>query len=80
MSPKGGIPALASMTVVKYRVVFEKSVANWAAYVPDLPGVITTGKTKKDTQRLIREAIAFHLEGLREDNLLMPPPLRSRKL
>jgi predicted RNase H-like HicB family nuclease len=35
---------------LKYRVVFEKSAANWAAYVPDLPGVITTAPTKKDTQ------------------------------
>ena len=68
-----------SVNVMKYRVVFEKSVANWAAYVPDLPGVITTGKTKKDTERLIREAIAFHIEGLRQDELLIPQPSRIAK-
>ena len=42
--------------------------------MPDLPGVITTGKTKEDTQHLIREAIEFHLNGLREDGSPIPPP------
>jgi predicted RNase H-like HicB family nuclease len=60
--------------MMKYVVVFEKSPTGWAAYVPDLPGVITTGKTKQETQELIRKAIAFHLEGLREDNLPIPEP------
>ena len=46
---------------MNYVVVFEKSSTGWAAYVPDLPGVITTGQTKEETQRLIREAIEFHL-------------------
>ena len=59
---------------MKYVVVFEKSATGWAAYVPDLPEVITTGKSKQETQQLIREAIAFHLEGLREDNLPIPEP------
>jgi predicted RNase H-like HicB family nuclease len=41
---------------------------------PDLPGVITTGPTKQAVQSLIREAIEFHLEGLREENLPIPEP------
>lgn len=59
---------------MKYVVVFEKSATGWAAYVPDLPGMITTGNSKEQTQQLIREAIAFHLEGLREDSLPVPEP------
>lgn len=58
-----------------YVVVYEKSSTGWGAYVPDLPGVITTAKTKPEAQQLIREAIEFHLEGLREDNLLIPEPM-----
>jgi len=59
---------------MNYVVIFEKSTTGWSAYVPDLPGVITTGKTKEEAQRLIREAIEFHLDGLREDNLPIPEP------
>jgi predicted RNase H-like HicB family nuclease len=65
---------------MKYVVVFERSATGWAAYVPDLPGVITTGETKQETQQLIREAIAFHLEGLREDNLPIPEPSASAEI
>jgi len=46
---------------IRYAVIFEKAEKNWAAYVPDLPGCITTGATLQDTERNIREAI----EGLR---------------
>jgi predicted RNase H-like HicB family nuclease len=49
---------------MNYVVIFEKSARGWGAYVPDLPGVITTGKTKEEAQDLIREAIEFHLDGL----------------
>lgn len=51
---------------VRYAVIFEKAENNWAAYVPDLPGCITTGATLEETERNIREAIAGHLETLRE--------------
>lgn len=50
---------------MQYKVVFEKAPKNWAAYVPDLPGCVTTGKTLAETKRLIAEAIEFHIEGLR---------------
>jgi len=62
---------------MNYVVVYEKSSTGWAAYVPDLPGVVTTGPTKAMAQQLIREAIEFHLEGLREDNLPIPQPSAS---
>lgn len=50
----------------RYAVIFEQAEDNWAAYVPDLPGCITTGKTLEDTERNIREAIEGHLRTLLE--------------
>lgn len=58
----------------KYTVVFEQAPNNWAAYVPDLPGCVTTGSTLEETRRLIAEAIEFHIEGLREDGESVPEP------
>jgi predicted RNase H-like HicB family nuclease len=58
----------------KYTVVFEQAPSNWAAYVPDLPGCVTTGSTLEETRRLIAEAIEFHIEGLREDGEPVPEP------
>jgi predicted RNase H-like HicB family nuclease len=65
---------------MNYVVVYEKSSTGWSAYVPDLPGVVTTGSTKESTKQLIREAIEFHLEGLREDNLPIPEPVASAEV
>ncbi len=59
---------------MNYVVVYEKSKTGWAAYVPDLPGVVTTGHSKEEVRSLIHEAIEFHLEGLREDRLPIPQP------
>ena len=59
---------------MKYVVVYEKSQTGWAAYVPDLPGVVTTGSTREEVRSLIQEAIEFHLDGMREDNLPIPEP------
>jgi predicted RNase H-like HicB family nuclease len=59
---------------MKYLVIYEKSGTGYSAYVPDLPGSITTGGTLEETERLMKEAIDFHLEGLREDGLPIPPP------
>lgn len=47
---------------------------NFSAYVPDLPGCIATGATLAETETAIREAIAFHIDGLREDGSPIPPP------
>ncbi len=59
---------------MRYAVVIEKTEANYSAYVPDLPGCVATGETLEETERLIREAIEFHLQGLREDGQHIPPP------
>ena len=59
---------------MKYAVVFEQTPSNWCAYVPDLPGCMATGASEEEVSRLIREAIALHLEGLAEDGLPIPEP------
>lgn len=59
---------------MKYAVVIEKAENNYSAYVPDLPGCITNGKTIEETERNIREAIEFHLEGIREVGEPIPGP------
>jgi len=58
----------------KYAVVFERAAHNWAAYVPDLPGCVTTGRTLEETRRLIAEAIEFHIEGMRLHGEAVPEP------
>lgn len=57
-----------------YAVVIEKANNNYSAYVPDLPGCVATGATIAETQQQIEEAIAFHLQGLREDGIPVPEP------
>jgi predicted RNase H-like HicB family nuclease len=57
---------------MNYVVVFEKSATGWGAYVPDLPGVVVTAHSKGEAQKLIREAIEFHIEGLNEDRESIP--------
>jgi len=57
---------------MRYAIVIEQASGNYSAYVPDLPGCIATGTTVAEVEAEIREAIAFHLEGLREDNLPIP--------
>lgn len=58
----------------RYAVVVEKADANYAAYVPDLPGCVATGETVEATERLLQEAIEIHAQGLREDGLPVPEP------
>ena len=59
---------------VRYAVIFEQAESNWAAYVPDLPGCITTGGTLEETERNIREAIEGHLKTLQEFGEPIPHP------
>jgi len=59
---------------MRYAVVIEKGPDNYFAYVPDLPGCIATGATAEQAEAEIREAIEFHLEGMREDGLPIPEP------
>lgn len=58
----------------KYAIVIEQGLRNLSAYVPDLPGCITTGRTVAGIEANIREAIELHLEGLREDGQFAPEP------
>jgi len=58
----------------KYTVIVEWGSTNYSAYVPDLPGCVTTGKTIEEVKTSIREAIELHLEGLMEDGTPVPEP------
>ena len=59
---------------MRYAIVIEKAEGNYSAYVPDLPGCIATGANIADVEGQILEAIEFHIEGMREDGILIPPP------
>lgn len=59
---------------MRYAVVIEKANGNYSAYVPDLPGCVATGPTVEAVEAEIRAAIRFHIEGLKEDGLPVPPP------
>lgn len=56
----------------KHLVVYEKTKTGYSAYVPDLPGVIATGKTKTIVEKNIFGAIQFHIDGLKEERLRIP--------
>jgi len=58
----------------RYAIVVERAESNYAGYVPDLPGCVATGPTVEATERLLREAIQIHVQGLREDGLPLPEP------
>jgi predicted RNase H-like HicB family nuclease len=58
---------------MRYAIVIEKADANYSAYVPDLPGCVSTGTTIEEAEKNLREAIGFHLDGMREDGLPVPP-------
>jgi predicted RNase H-like HicB family nuclease len=58
----------------RYAIVVEQAANNLAAYVPDLPGCVATAESQEELERMIREAIALHLEGLAEDGLPIPEP------
>jgi predicted RNase H-like HicB family nuclease len=59
---------------MRYAIVIEKANANYSAYVPDLPGCVATAATVREVEDEIREAIRFHIEGLKEDGFAVPPP------
>ena len=62
---------------MKYAVVIEKARSNYSAYVPDLPGCVATGSTIVEVEKEIREAIEFHIEGMRQDGESVPEPSSS---
>lgn len=59
---------------MQYTIVIEQTPRNFSAYVPDLPGCIATGATREEVVRRIREAIEFHIEGMREQGEPIPEP------
>ena len=59
---------------MRYAIVIEKAENNYSAYVPDLPGCVATGASFEEVETQIREAIEFHLEGMREDGVAIPSP------
>jgi predicted RNase H-like HicB family nuclease len=59
---------------MRYAVVIEKAQGNYSAYVPDLPGCVATGDTVAEAENEIREAIRFHIEGLKADGIAVPEP------
>lgn len=59
---------------MRYAIVIEQAGSNYSAYAPDLPGCVATGDSIADVEARIREAIVFHLDGLREDGLPLPSP------
>lgn len=58
---------------MKYMVVIEKGKSSYGAHVPDLPGCVATAETREEVLHLIKEAIEFHIEGLREAGEPIPP-------
>jgi predicted RNase H-like HicB family nuclease len=59
---------------MEYLVVVEKGKTSYGAYVPDLPGCVAVGETRREVLKLIREAVELHIEALREQGELVPPP------
>ena len=59
---------------MRYAIVIERAADNYSAYVPDLPGCVATGGTVPEVEALLREAIDFHIAGMREDNIPVPEP------
>jgi len=58
--------------MAKYTIIIEKSEGNYSTYCPDLPGVVSAAETERETIELMKEAIEFHLEGLKEDRIPIP--------
>jgi predicted RNase H-like HicB family nuclease len=59
---------------MRYAIVIEKAEGNYSGYVPDIPGCVATGATVQEVEQEMREAIRFHIEGLKEDGLPVPLP------
>jgi len=62
---------------MKYLIVIEQGETGFSAYAPDIPGCIATGSTRDDVEREMKDAIAFHLEGLKAEGLAIPRPSTS---
>ena len=65
---------------MEYVVILERGETSFGAYVPDLPGCVAVGETKQEALRLIREAIEFHLDGMRQEGIAVPEPSSTSEL
>lgn len=65
---------------MRYAIVIEKAEGNYSAYVPDLPGCVATGTSVAEVEQQIREAIEFHLDGLRDDGAMIPVPSSQSRI
>jgi predicted RNase H-like HicB family nuclease len=65
---------------MRYVVIIERGETSWGAQVPDLPGCVAVAETREEVLGLIREAIAFHIESLRQDGLAVPKPSSESEL
>jgi predicted RNase H-like HicB family nuclease len=59
---------------MEYLVVVEKGRSSYGAYVPDLPGCVAAGETRREVLKLIRDAVRLHIEALRESGQSVPEP------
>ena len=59
---------------MKYLIILEKTSTGYSAYSPDLPGCVSAGDTAEETEASMREAIEFHIEGMRQEGLSIPVP------
>ena len=66
--------------MAKYTIIIEKGEGNYSAYCPDLPGVVSAAETEEETAELMKEAIEFHLEGLKEERIPIPEPTTSARI
>jgi predicted RNase H-like HicB family nuclease/predicted RNA binding protein YcfA (HicA-like mRNA interferase family) len=63
--------------VMKYLIVIEQAGTGFSAYSPDLPGCVATGSTRDEVEREMKDAIAFHLDGLKAEGMAIPQPSSS---
>lgn len=71
---ESGFPEQGSSVAHDYLAIIERGTQGWGAYVPDLPGVAVACATEAEARRAIREAVAFHIEGLQDTGLPVPEP------
>ena len=62
---------------MRYLIVIESTVTGFSAYSPDVPGCVATGASREETEKEMRDAISFHLDGLRHEGATLPEPRAS---
>jgi predicted RNase H-like HicB family nuclease len=65
---------------MQYVAIIERGENSFGAYVPDLPGCVAVGETEEEARQLIREAIEFHLDGMKAEGSTIPQPVSISEL